>query len=145
MPPLFYRLGESLNTTQHGCDAMSSQMSLPIQITPEEVRREQSLGGAIELCAKAGGYAFDKALQMELGVDKAQFSRWQSGAEGVVWPKLSRLMDLCGNDAPVLWMLCQRGYELGSLRRKETELERHNRELREENAALRRVLLGTKP
>lgn len=121
---------------------MSDQLPLPVVIRPEEVAREKSLGAAIELCAKAGGFALDKELQMELGVDKAQFSRWQSGAEGIVWPKLEKLMDACGNDAPLLWMLYQRGFDLHSLRRRESETERQNRLLREEVAALRRVLLG---
>lgn len=121
---------------------MSSQLALPVNVTPEEVAREKSIGGAIELCAKVAGFSFDKELQLALGVDKAQFSRWQSGAEGIVWPKLARLMDFCGNDAPVLWQLAQRGYDLHSLRRLESETERENRELREENAALRRVLVG---
>ena len=124
---------------------MSSQLSLPVPLSPTEVIRKKTLGAAIELCASAGGYEFDKALQMELGVDKAQFSRWQSGSEGIVWPKLARLMDVCGNDAPLLWMLHDRGYDLHSVRRKETEVERENRLLREENAALRRVLTGGAP
>ncbi len=119
---------------------MSSQLALPAVVTPEEIARERSLGASIELCAKVGGYAFDKELQLALSVDKAQFSRWQSGAEGVVWPKLERLMDACGNDAPVLWMLHQRGYDLFGLRKRENEVERENRELKEEVAALRRVL-----
>lgn len=110
---------------------MSSQLSIPNSVTPTEVLREQTLGGAIELCAKAGGYALDKTLQLKLCVDKGQFSRWQSGTEGIIWPKLARLMDECGNDAPLLWMLCQRGYDLHSLRRKESETERQLREARE--------------
>lgn len=121
---------------------MSNQLSFPVPLNPDEVTRKKSLGSAIELCANAGGYDLDKTLQMELGVDKAQFSRWQSGAEGIVWPKLTRLMDACGNDAPLLWMLHDRGYDLHSVRRKETSVERENRMLREENAALRRVLVG---
>lgn len=121
---------------------MTSQIALPVEWRPDEVVRKQSLGGAMELCAELGGYALDKTLQQELGVDKAQFSRWQSGTEGVVWPKFAKLMDFCGNDAPVLWMLHQRGYDLHSVRRRETELERQNRLLREENAALRRVMTG---
>jgi len=121
---------------------MSTQIALPVPLHPDEVTRETSLGGAIALCAKAGGHDFDKTLQMELGVDKAQFSRWQSGAEGIVWPKLARLMDTCGNDAPLLWMLHARGYDLHSVRRRESQVERENRLLREENAALRRVLIG---
>ena len=117
-----------------------NQLSLPVQIRPEEVMRKQSLGGAIELCAEIGGFTLDKTLQQELQVDKAQFSRWQSGMEGIQWNKFVSLMDKCGNDAPVLWMLHARGYDLHSVRRLETTTERENRLLREENAALRRVL-----
>jgi hypothetical protein len=122
---------------------MSIQVGIPCTVTPAEVSREKTLGGAIELCAKVAGFTMDKTLQMELGVDKAQFSRWQSGEEGIKWPKFQQLMDYCGNDAPLLWMLHARGYDLHSIRRQETEVERDNRRLREENAALRRVLLGS--
>lgn len=121
---------------------MSTQLSIPVEVRPDEIAREKTLGAAIELCAKVAGHEFDKTLQLALGVDKAQFSRWQSGSEGIVWPKLGRLMDICGNDAPVLWMLHARGYDLHSIRRQETSVERENRVLREENAALRRVMLG---
>lgn len=121
---------------------MDTQIALPVEVRPDEVAREKTLGGAIELCAKLQGFGLDKELQQALGVDKAQFSRWHSGQEGVIWPKFVRLMDLCGNDAPLLWMLHQRGYDLHSLRKRETETERENRLLKEENAALRRVLMA---
>ena len=39
-------------------------------------------------------------------------------------------------------MIHQRGYDMASLRRRESELERQLREAREENLALRRVLVG---
>lgn len=117
-----------------------NQVALPVEVRPEEVCRKQSLGAAIELCAELAGFALDKELQHALGVDKAQFSRWMAGTEGIVWPKFTKLMDACGNDAPLLWMLQQRGYDLHSIRRLETETEKQNRLLREENAALRRVL-----
>ena len=117
-----------------------AQISLPVEVRPDEVMRKQSLGSAIELCAELGGYSLDKTLQQELGVDKAQFSRWQSGTEGVQWPKFTALMDRCGNDAPVLWMLHQRGYDLHSVRRRESELEAENRRLRDDMAAMRRVI-----
>lgn len=121
---------------------MSSQLSIPSVVTPTEISREATLGGAIELCAKVAGFDFDKTLQLALRVDKGQFSRWQNGQEGVKWPSLQRLMDHCGNDAPVLWMAYARGYDLHAMRKRETELEKANRQLREENAALRRVLVG---
>ena len=116
---------------------MPAQMGLPTLVTEAEIAREKSLGGAIDLCAKVAGFALDKQLQDELKVDKAQFSRWQSGQEGIVWPKFVRLMDACGNDAPLLWMLYQRGYDIASLRKRESETERALRETREEVERLR--------
>jgi hypothetical protein len=119
-----------------------NQVALPVDIRPEEVARKHSLGDAIQFCAELAGFSLDKELQQRLDVDKAQFSRWQAGTEGIVWPKFTRLMDACGNDAPLHWMLHQRGYDLHSLRKLESETEKQNRLLREENAALRRVLMG---
>ena len=118
-----------------------SQLGLPVEVTAVEVQRETSLGGAISLCARAAGLE-PKQIQDKLKLDKAQWSRWESGAEGVVWPKFVALMDHCGNDAPLLWMLNARGYDLASVRKRESEIEKQNRLLREENTALRRVLLG---
>lgn len=120
---------------------MTTQLAIPVVVEASELARKKSLGGAIELCAELAGHELDKTLQQALGVDKAQFSRWQGGTEGVVWPKFVKLMDVCGNDAPVLWMLGQRGYDLASVRRLESVTERENRLLREENKLLRRVLL----
>lgn len=106
------------------------QLGIPVEVTPQEVAREVSLGGAISLCAKAAGLA-PKEVQDALKADKAQFSRWTDDKEGITWSKLSALMDVCGNDAPLFWMLDARGYDLHSLRRKETEIEKELREAKE--------------
>lgn len=100
-----------------------NQVSIPVEIRTAEISREHTLGDAIQLCAKVAGFSLDKELQQRLDVDKAQFSRWTSGTEGIVWPKFSKLMDACGNDAPLLWMLHQRGYDLDSLRKRQSEVE----------------------
>jgi hypothetical protein len=110
-----------------------NQLGFPSEVTAQEVAREMSLGGAINLCAKAAGLA-PKEVQDALKADRAQFSRWTDDKEGILWPKLAALMDLCGNDAPLFWMLHARGYDLSSLRRRETDVERENRLLREELA-----------
>lgn len=117
-----------------------AQLSFPHPVSANEVMREKSLGGSIELCVKAAGYE-PKEVQSELKLDKGQFSRWASGGEGVVWPKFVALMDFCGNDAPLMWMNYDRGYDLARLVKRESEVERENRLLREEVTALRRVLL----
>lgn len=119
-----------------------NQLGFPSEVTAIEVSRETSLGGSIALCARAAGLE-PKQVQSDLKMDKAQWSRWESGAEGIVWPKFIALMDLCGNDAPLLWMLHARGYDLSSVRRRETETERRLRVALEENSALRRVLQGS--
>lgn len=127
---------------------MTVQPTLISPMVPiEEIERKPSLGKALEYCAELAGYGYDKQLEAALNkhgahVDKTQLSRWQQGSEGIKWEKLSSIMDVCGNDAPLLWMLSQRGYDLHSVRKLESETERQNRCLREENAALRRVLQG---
>lgn len=117
------------------------QIALPTAVAPGEIERKQSFGAAITLCYDAAGLA-PKQLLDRAGFDKAQLSRWEGGAEGVCWPKLARLMDACGNDVPVLWQLHQRGYDLASVRRRESELERRLRMAEEERDALKRLLLG---
>lgn len=113
-----------------------NQLGFPSPVTLQEVAREKTLGGAIGLCIKAAGYEPKQVIDA-LKMDKAQWSRWESGSEGVIWPKFESVMDYCGNDAPLLWMNLARGYDLTSIRRQETALERELRIAREENAQLR--------
>lgn len=112
------------------------QLGFPSAVTLQEITREKTLGGAIGLCIKAAGHEPKQVIDA-LRMDKAQWSRWESGQEGIVWPKFVALMDHCGNDAPLLWMNAARGYELSSIRRQETEIERENRELKEQLASER--------
>jgi len=120
------------------------QQQIQVAVDPREIEREKSLGGAMGLCMKIGGLD-RKEVELALKVDKGQCSRWLSDAEGVKWKKLEELQLLCGNAAPVLWMYWRSGFDLASVRVKENELERENRLLREENAALKRVLLRERP
>jgi len=112
-----------------------NQVGMPTEVTASEVAREKSLGAAIGLCARAAGYE-PKEMTDALNMDKAQWSRWESGQEGVIWSKLTAVMDHCGNDAPLLWMLHARGYDLASVRKRETELEKKLREAEERIAQL---------
>lgn len=107
-----------------------NQLGFPSAVTMQEIAREKTLGGAIGLCAKAAGLE-PKQVQDGIRADKAQYSRWTEDKEGILWSKFVALMDLCGNDAPLFWMLHARGYDLSSLRRQETELEKRLRETQE--------------
>jgi hypothetical protein len=126
---------------------MTQPALISVDVPIAEVMRKPSLGKAIEYCAELAGYSYDKALEDALKkagvqVDATQLTRWKQGAEGIKWPKLCGVMDVCGNDAPLLWMNYDRGWDINSLRRRETETQRENRLLREEVAALRRVVQG---
>lgn len=126
---------------------MTQPALITVEVPLSEVVRKQSLGKAIEYCAELAGYTYDKELERALEkagvkVDATQLTRWKQGGEGIKWDKFCGVMDVCGNDAPLLWMNYARGYDITSLRRRETETEKENRLLREENAALRRVLQG---
>jgi hypothetical protein len=105
-------------------------------------RECSSFGAALQACALAGGLEFDKQVSVPLGFDKAQLSRWQSNSEGIREQRLAQLQAWCGNPIPTLYLVERAGFDAGSLRQRETEIERQNRMLREENAALRRVLIG---
>jgi hypothetical protein len=109
-----------------------SQLGFPSDVTPQEVAREKTFGGAVALCAKAAGLEPKQvvdAVRTSKGepVDKAAWSRWVNDNEGIEWAKLVQIMDKCGNDAPLFWMLHARGYDIGSLRRAESETERRLR------------------
>jgi len=108
-----------------------SQLGIPTEITETELARTASFGESLILCAAAAGYSLDKESQLSLGVDKAQFSRWKNGKEGILWPKLRALMDACGNHAPFLWMGYHLGYDIASFKKRETELEQQLREANE--------------
>lgn len=126
---------------------MTQPTLITVEVPVSEIVRKPSLGKAIEYCAELAGYSYDKELERALNergvkIDNTQLTRWRQGAEGIKWEKFTGLMDVCGNDAPLLWMLHARGFDVASVRRVETTVERENRLLREENAALRRVLRG---
>jgi hypothetical protein len=109
-----------------------NQLGFPSDVTPQEIAREKTFGGAVALCAKAAGLEAKQVTDAvrtseNKAVDKAAWSRWVNDNEGVEWPKLVQIMDRCGNDAPLLWMLYARGYDISSLRRQESELERRLR------------------
>ena len=106
----------------------------PSVVRAEDVARQSTLSGALALGAAAAGLDLEKEVHIPLGIDAGHWTRMRSGAAGIQWEKLEAICDLYGNDAPILWMLYQRGYDLHSLRMRETETERELRQAREKVA-----------
>ncbi|QWF19276.1 hypothetical protein [Lysobacter capsici] len=97
---------------------------LQVPVNPSEVARKLSWASAIEHCAELAGYSLDKQSSAIAGMDKARWSRIKSGQEGIKPDQLEAFMDACGNDAPLLWLMHRRGWDLNSVRKRETETER---------------------
>lgn len=125
----------------HGVD--ERQPTLPLKahathVRAEDIARQSTLSGAIALGAMAAGLDLEKEVHVPLGIDAGHWTRMRSGAAGIQWDKLEAICNLYGNDAPILWMLYQRGYDLHSIRRRESETEIALREAQERIDALER-------
>lgn len=107
----------------------------PVDVDLDEIRRQSSWATVLSLCATKSGLQ-DKLIAADVGVDGSVWSRFKSGQNNPSGEQLIRLMDRCGNEAPLLWLLLRRGYDPRSLRRIESDVERENRLLREEIATL---------
>lgn len=112
----------------------------------EQVRRQPSMTKAIVLCADLGGFDNDKDFCRQMGMDQGVWSQVQTGSRYFPHDKYEQLFDVCGNEAPLLWLADRRGYGLVHL---ETELERQLRVEREaranveaENKLLKGLLVG---
>ena len=130
------------------------QHDLPLKaamapVSDDVVARQPSMTGALILCQTLSGLE-DKQLVGSKGIvkDAAQWSRIKSGQHHFPQDQLGKFMDLCGNEAPLLWLARCRGYELRPL---ETETERklrireeENAELVRENALLRGLITGAR-
>lgn len=108
------------------------------EVRIEDIARQTTIAGALAIGAAAAGLDLEKEVHIPLGIDAGQWSRIRHGTAGWDWKKIQGVCDLFGNDAVVLWMLHQRGYDLHSLRKRETETERKLREAQERIAELER-------
>ena len=108
----------------------------PQDVDPKLVTAQPTLLGAIKLCVSLAGFEADKQLYGALEIDAGHWSRITRGEAHFPVDKLPHLMDLCGNEAPLIWLTHERGYDPASLRKRETDVERENRELRERLAAI---------
>lgn len=108
-------------------------------IDPALIAKQPTMTKALQLCQTLNGLD-DKAFIGTGGIvkDSAQWSRIMgSGQHNFPQDQLNRFMDVAQNEAPLLWLVHSRGYDVGSLRQLETETERALRLSREEVAQLR--------
>lgn len=110
-----------------------SRHANPVAVTAEMVGRQSSFLAAINLCVQLCGLD-GKEIASALGIQQAQWSRIMSGEAHMPPDKINDLMDLCGNEAPLVWLANSRGYGLHLLR---SEAERQRDEALTELAKAR--------
>lgn len=96
-------------------------------IDPALIYRQPTFTKALHLCQTLSGKD-DAKFYGEKGIvkDQAQWSRimGQAGSANFPQDKLNLFMDLAENEAPLLWLLHSRHYDITILRHVETETER---------------------
>lgn len=104
---------------------------IPVSVDLADVSRQQTWGGVLSYCANKAGLP-DKAVAAEMGMQDAVWSRCKSGQNSPSGEQLVRLMEACGNTAPLYWLLIKLGFDPASVRPLESESERRVRELTEQ-------------
>lgn len=108
-------------------------------IDPVLIAKQPSMTKALQLCQTLSGLD-DKAFIGAGGIvrDQAQWSRiMNSGQHNFPQDELNRFMDKAENEAPLLWLLHSRGYDLDALKLRENEITRQLRLVHEALASER--------
>lgn len=74
----------------------------------------------------------DKTVAIETGIDPAVLSKAQTGQARLNEAQMDALMDATGSEAWLQYWMLKRGYDPRHLLRMESDLERENRELRDQ-------------
>lgn len=82
-----------------------------VDVPLEVVVQQPTLLSAIRLCINAAGLE-DKQVWMQLDIDQGHFANITKGKGHFPPDKLTALMDICGNEAPLIWLAHRRGYGL---------------------------------
>ena len=104
-------------------------------VSPAMIAKQPSMSAALKLCQTLSGLD-DKAFTGPKGIvkDTAKWSRiMNSGQHNFPQDELNKFMDKAENEAPMLWLVHSRGYDISSLRKLESQTEmalRMERELR---------------
>jgi hypothetical protein len=118
--------------------------AIPSSITADFIRTLQDKRAALKACAMFSGKPL-KVIAYELGIDQGHLSKMLNSHDDprhFPHEKENLLMDVCGNEIPLLWALLARGYqppaEVEQLHRVNAQLQAENGQLREKVEELQR-------
>ena len=110
----------------------------PLRDIPESEWADWTSEGKVisDMIGKSG--LQEKTIAIEIGVDGAIVSKTKTGQARFNEKNMNDFMDACGSEAWLHYWLVKRGYDPHSLRRFETDLEKENRLLKEDNERMKR-------
>jgi hypothetical protein len=121
-----------------------SRRANKVVIPPEVVYSQPSMNAAVILCITTSGLQ-ETEVCLSLGIDAGHWTRMRKGEAHFPLNKLNDLMDLCGNEAPLIWLANSRGQGLVMLKsesERQLAAERELRELAEIELAILRKYVG---
>lgn len=107
-----------------------ARRAAPGRVDPATVALQPSLVAAINLCMNLSGLV-DGEISGALGIDAGNFSRMRRGIAAFPPEQLEQLMQLCGNQVPLMWLADRCGYDL---KPKRSALEQQIEDLKAELA-----------
>lgn len=120
--------------------AVSTDLNLRVRREPQAIPegdfgKLSSEAAAIKYCIENSRLQ-DKTVAIEIGTDAGTLSKAKSGQARLNEDALDALADASGFEAVLFAHCIRRGYDPRSLRRFESDVERENRELREQMARI---------
>ena len=129
---------ENLNTIDQRELALSrkaDKTDVPLNL----IAKKTTMMGAINLCVQLSGLE-EKEVYLTLGIDAGHWTRIMKGDAHFPVNKLNQLMDLTGNNAPLIWAANARGFGLVLLK-SEAEKRAEEAEKRADEAEIKLRLL----
>lgn len=114
-------------------------------VTLEVILAQTTFRQAINLCVQISGKD-PKEIFMPLGIDKGTWSKIVDGHPlfALHTSKLEQLMDIAGNEIPLIWLNYRRGYKpvplLNAQEKRIADLEARNAEMERDNKLMRDLL-----
>jgi hypothetical protein len=125
-----------------------SRRAMALEIPNEVIFNQPNMMAALRLCIRAAGLD-DKEVYIPLEIDAGHWSRIVKGDAHFPMNKLCELMDLCGNEVPLIWLANARGKGLVMLKseadRQVEEANRRARKAEEQVELLTDILQGRAP
>jgi hypothetical protein len=114
-------------------DDLDLRVKRPLRAIPESEWHWSSEAAAFTSRIAFSGLQ-EKAIAIEVEIDPSTLAKVKQGSARPSEDHIDRMMDATGSEAWLYFWLLRRGYDPRSLRRFESDLERENRELREQLA-----------